>query len=252
MHAFVFGLLAFAAAASADPLRVMTFNVRYPAKGDGENIWEKRKDLLIEHHPQAQARCHGDTGVVSSSGRVHRGAAPGLRVVRTASRRGNKEDEHMGVFYRKDRLRPVTSGNYWLSETPDTPGSIAWNMSLPRMVTWAEFEDLQTRKRFHYVNTHFAHRREDNEARTQSARLIASRLRALPPSTTVVMTGDFNADAGSDPYRALTEILTDTWTAVAKPAGPTGTFHGFSGKPGSSRIDWILFRGGLRPVSSRR
>ena len=27
-------------------------------------------------------------------------------------------------------------------------------MSLPRMVTWAEFEDLQTRKRFHYVNTH--------------------------------------------------------------------------------------------------
>ena len=63
------------------------------------------------------------------------------------------------------------------------------------------------------------------------------------------MRGDFNTDAGSDPYRALTEILTDTWTAVAKPAGPTGTFHGFSGKPGSSRIDWILFRGGLRPVS---
>ena len=249
MHRFVFGLFAFAALASAaDSLRVMTFNVRYPSKDDGENIWEKRKDILIGAIRDQRPDVMGTQELFHLQGeyiveRLPEYAWFGL------SRRGNKEDEHMGVFYRKDRLRPVTSGNYWLSETPDTPGSIAWNMSLPRMVTWAEFEDLQTRKHFHYVNTHFAHRREDNEARTQSARLIASRLRALPQSTTVVMTGDFNTDAGSEPYRALTEILTDAWTAVPKPAGPAGTFHGFSGKPGSARIDWILFRGGLRPVS---
>jgi endonuclease/exonuclease/phosphatase family metal-dependent hydrolase len=155
----------------------------------------------------------------------------------------------MGVFYRKDRLKVIDSGNYWLSESPNEAGSIAWNMSLPRMVTWAEFQDLKSGKRFHYVNTHFAHRREDDEARTRSASLIADRLRKLPASTTIVMTGDFNTDAGSDPYRTLSEVLSDTYTAVAKPAGPTGTFHGFSGKARTARIDWILFRGALSPVS---
>jgi endonuclease/exonuclease/phosphatase family metal-dependent hydrolase len=155
----------------------------------------------------------------------------------------------MGVFYRKDRLKAIDSGNYWLSETPEEPGSIAWNMSLPRMVTWAEFEDVNNGRRFHYVNTHFAHRREDEDARTRSARLIAERLRKLPASSAIVMTGDFNTDAGSEPYKVLTEILRDTWTAVANPTGPTGTFHGFSGKPRTARIDWILFRGPLKAVS---
>jgi hypothetical protein len=28
----------------------------------------------------------------------------------------------MGVFYRKDRLELLYSGNFWLSETPEQPG----------------------------------------------------------------------------------------------------------------------------------
>ena len=31
----------------AESLRVMTFNVRYPAPGDGPNRWEARRDLLV-------------------------------------------------------------------------------------------------------------------------------------------------------------------------------------------------------------
>ena len=30
-----------------ESLRIMTFNVRYPAKGDGPNVWEARRDLMV-------------------------------------------------------------------------------------------------------------------------------------------------------------------------------------------------------------
>ena len=34
--------------AEAQTLRIMSFNVRYPAKSDGANIWENRRDLLVD------------------------------------------------------------------------------------------------------------------------------------------------------------------------------------------------------------
>lgn len=37
--------LAAIAPAAAQPLRVMTFNVRYPSTGDGANVWEARRDI---------------------------------------------------------------------------------------------------------------------------------------------------------------------------------------------------------------
>lgn len=34
--------------ANAEPLRVLTYNVRYPNPGDGPDKWETRRDLFIE------------------------------------------------------------------------------------------------------------------------------------------------------------------------------------------------------------
>jgi endonuclease/exonuclease/phosphatase family metal-dependent hydrolase len=165
------------------------------------------------------------------------------------SRRGNDQDEYMGVFYRKDRLRLLEQGNYWLSETPGRPGSQSWNMSLPRMVTWGFFE--RQGKRFYLLNTHFAHRREDEAARLESAKVIASRLTALPPGIPFIVTGDFNAPAGGAVYRAMLAAgLVDTRGAGGRDTGPEGTFHGFSGKPGEARIDWILTSPGWRVKSN--
>ena len=237
--------LAAASAFGAETLRVMTFNVRYPAKGDGANVWEARRDLLVEtirsRHPdivgtQELFQLQGDY-IVS---KLPDYAWFGL------SRRGDHTDEHMGVFYRKDRLELVDSGNFWLSETPETPASMSWGADLPRMVTWGEFKDKQTGKTFRYMNTHFPHRRNDDQARTNCARLIVERVKALGDRT-VILTGDFNAGMDSESHRVLTTALEETWTPDTK--GPVGTFHGFRGTPGRDRIDWILFRGALKPKS---
>jgi endonuclease/exonuclease/phosphatase family metal-dependent hydrolase len=224
----------------------MTFNVRLPTPADGPNAWEARRDILVGVIRDRQPDVIGTQELFQSQGDYIVQALPeyawfGL------SRRGNHEDEHMGVFYRKSRLELLASGNYWLSETPDQPGSISWNMSLPRMVTWADFRDRKSRRKFRFFNTHFPHRREDAEARKRCAQVIAERLKAVPKGTTVVVTGDFNTDPASEPYAVLTEGLKDTWTSVANPAGPERTFHGFTGTPTGGRIDWILYRGRLVP-----
>jgi endonuclease/exonuclease/phosphatase family metal-dependent hydrolase len=159
------------------------------------------------------------------------------------SRRGNSEDEHMGVFYKKSKFFLLDQGNFWLSPTPDVPGSSAWNMSLPRMVTWGLFESKATRRRFYLVNTHFPHRREDSVARMENAKVILNYLRRLREDAPVILTGDFNTGADSDVHQLFAGIMTDTRLAALKKEGPEGTFHGFTGKPGEARIDWIFVRG---------
>ena len=103
----------------------------------------------------------------------------------------------MGVFYRRDALRLVESGNFWLSDTPDLPGSTSWGNLYPRMVTWGLFERRADGRRFYLLNTHLPYRQQDGPARVQSAELILKRLAQLPADTPVILVGDFNDQPGS-------------------------------------------------------
>lgn len=233
---------------AAQTLRVMTFNVRLPLKSDGLDYWDNRRDLLVETIRRYSPDVIGTQELFYVQGQYIVEKLPEYEWF-GLSRRGNQEDEHMGVFYRKDRLRVAESGNYWLSETPDVPGSMSWGINFPRMVTWAVFEDLRTKRRFYFANTHFPHRDIDEQARVNCASILAGRLRARPPDEVLIVAGDFNTDVASQSHKILTQVgLRDAWEAAARREGPRGTFHAFKGVPGQARIDWILFRGPLEPV----
>jgi endonuclease/exonuclease/phosphatase family metal-dependent hydrolase len=234
-----------AAGLSAESLKVMTFNVRYPAKSDGPDVWEQRRDLLVATVREKNPDVFGTQELFYEQGQYIVEKAPEYTWF-GVSRRGDKTDEHMGVFYKPDVLRLVESGNFWLSETPEKAGSMSWNVTLPRMVTWGLFEVKKSGKRFYFYNTHFPHRGQDAQARVESAKVIQQRIAKLPKETPFVLTGDFNTDVGSAPYQTIAEGLTDAWATAAKKSGPRGTFHGFKGTPGEARIDWILFRGMAR------
>lgn len=218
----------------------MTYNVRYANPQDGANRWEARRELFARGIRSRKPDLFGTQELLKAQGDDIAKALPEYTWF-GVSRRGNETDEHMGVFYRKDRLELVDSGNFWLSETPERPGSVSWNMSLPRMVTWGKFR-LKGGQEFLLLNTHFAHRREDEPARLKSAQLLASRIAIYDESLPIVVTGDFNAPAGGETYLKLVPPMKDAWKEAAKRSGPEGSFHGFSGKPGNARIDWILYR----------
>lgn len=226
---------------AAQTLRVMSFNVRVPVEADGPNRWEARRDIMVrtirEEHPdvlgtQELHQEQGDYIVAKLPEYTWFGI----------DRRGGHSDEHMGVFYRKDKLVLKDSGNFWLSDTPDQPGSISWGHPYPRMVTWALFQDKASGRRFYYYNTHLPYQEQDEPARVKGAKEILGRLAKLPANLPFILTGDLNTDASSPTYALLTKQLTDTRAVAPTVAGPEKTFHNFTGQP-TQRIDFIMERG---------
>jgi endonuclease/exonuclease/phosphatase family metal-dependent hydrolase len=229
-----------ALAQGAPELTVMSLNIRMPSSDDGANLWEKRRDLTFATIRAADPDLIGTQELFQRQGDDVVKALPHYSWFGT-DRYGGHANEHMGIFYRRDRLRIVEQGQFWLSETPDKPGSMSWGTDLPRMVNWATFQTKDGRK-FRFYDTHFPHRDQDEGAREQAAKLLAARIAEGPKDLPVILTGDFNTVDSSGAHRALTATLADAWLARPDHQGPGFTFHGFTGK-GENRIDWILTRG---------
>lgn len=226
---------------AAAGLRVMTFNVRLGTADDGPNRWDLRRDLMVSTIAQLHPDLFGTQELYAFQGDYLVSKLPEYRWF-GLGRLGDDRDEHMGVFYRADRLRVLQSGNFWLSDTPQKPGSISWGHPYPRMVTWALFQQITNGRRFYYYNTHFPYRDRDEAARTKAAREILARLQALPSDIPIVLTGDFNSAPDRPDHVLLGKLLQDAWLHADTHSGPAATFHNFTGTP-DRRIDWILYRG---------
>lgn len=237
----VAALLWGAAAEARGPLRVMSFNIRYPSPDDGANRWPLRRALVVRTIAEADPDVIGMQEMFREQGRDIVDALPAYSWVGTG-RGGGRDDEHMGLFWRRDRLTLIRWGEFWLSDTPEVAGSISWGNLYQRMVTWGEFSRPSDGRRFIVFNTHFPYRAEDGAARAKAARLLADRIAQQSEGLPVVLTGDFNDVPDSSTYRILTTGLSDGWRAAARRSGPDGTFNGFSGA-GDRRIDWVLTRG---------
>ena len=227
-------------AAPAD-LEVMSFNLRYAA-AIPPNSWAQRRPvtraLLTAERPHLIGT---QEGLADQLRDIESDLGPGYAYV-GVGRDGGTGDEHMAIFYDRARLLPRDSGTFWLSETPEIPGSISWAAGNVRMVTWALFTDLRTGRPFYAVNTHLDNRSED--ARRHAAQLLATRLAAFAPLP-VVLTGDFNtpAHSGSHVYHLLVDQrgLRDTWTTAPRRGPAYATIHNYQPPvPGGERDDWIL------------
>lgn len=234
------------APAAAQPLKVMSFNVRLPMESDGANYWDARRELAAEVVRREAPDVIGTQEMFQRQGDELVARLPGYAWF-GIDRRGGHGDEHMGVVYDTRRLRVVEHGQFWLSDTPEVAGSISWGHPLPRNVTWAIFERIGAGKdkgrRFRFLDTHFPYRAEDDAAREKGAALIVAQLARLPGADLpTVLTGDFNTTPESAAWKTLASALSDAVAAAPKRAGPEGTFHGFTGTPGK-RIDAIFTKG---------
>jgi endonuclease/exonuclease/phosphatase family metal-dependent hydrolase len=167
---------------------------------------------------------------------------------------GAKAGEMNSVFFRKDRFDMVRTKTFWLSETPEVPGSMAWGAGLPRIVTWVELADKNSQEHLYFFNTHFAN--DSDSARIRSSGLLLYKADSIASGFPFVITGDFNMLPSSKGYAMLTgpfesvPLLRDTYVITEKnPNGPAWTFNGFSDKSGSGRIDYIFVRDGMKVLN---
>ncbi|WP_166878803.1 endonuclease/exonuclease/phosphatase family protein [Salinibacterium sp. ZJ450] len=160
-------------------------------------------------------------------------------------REANTGGEGCPIFYDSRRLRVLAWQQTALSDTPHVPGSSSWGNHVPRVVVDATFRDLATGAEFQAVNTHLDHK--SRISRLRSADALRSIVSASP--LPAIMTGDFNTDADTDPYDALTGqgLLLDTWdTTDRRLTEVWGTFPDYRPpRHDRKRIDWILVTPGI-------
>jgi len=229
-------------------VRVMSYNIRYGTAKDGENHWDKRKDFLIETIKAFDPDLLGTQETLGFQRDYLAEKLPGYDVLGVGRDDGKEAGEMAALYFKRSRFEKLDGGHFWLSETPNQPGSKSWDAALTRMVTWVKLRDRRqpNAKPLAFFNTHFDHRGQ--QARLESARLLRSRVTELGKTCRVIVTGDFNAGEDSEPYRALfgsddggQSALRDAYrVAHPKREANEGTFSSFkAGATAGPRIDWI-------------
>lgn len=195
---------------SKKDLQVVTFNVRYDNPNDGPNRWGNRIPIIESYFVKEKPDIIGMQEVKHNQILDLQKILPEYDYVGTGRDDGKQGGEHTPIFYKKDIFTLLDNSQFWLSETPEIPGSIGWDAAITRIVTWAKFEDKTSGKTFFFFNTHFDHR--GVKAREMSPHLLAEKISAIAGNSPVIVTGDFNirknnATIGSAVYDNLIGTL---------------------------------------------
>lgn len=238
----------------AEPLKVMSWNIRFNNPGDGVNAWPNRKDWVAEIIAKNKTDIAGFQEVLVGQLEDLKERLPDMASYGVGRDDGKNGGEFSPIFYRKHSFELLDKSTFWLSPTPDEVGSKGWDAALPRISSWVKLKDRRTGVVFCVVNTHFDHRGET--ARTESAGVILKQVRERFAGLQVILTGDFNTIPDSAPYSRLTAKATDDVVffdsyvhSAQKPEGPNSTWNGFDAIVPNRRIDFIFT---TEPVKVKR
>ncbi len=236
---------------SSTNLNLMSFNIRFGTASDGPNEWKNRADLVIQVFQSEMPDVAGLQEALKFQIDEILEALPLYRSVGVGRDDGKDAGEFSNILYRADRFEAIDSGTFWLSDTPSEPGSTTWGNHIPRVCSWVRLREKETGTLLDVYNAHLDHQSAPSRLRSVEAiwKHISERANPAP----LVFMGDLNAGEDSDPLRFLfgetqgpTGVepprpgLVDPFRVAHPEAEEVGTFHGFAGKPGTQKIDFIL------------
>jgi endonuclease/exonuclease/phosphatase family metal-dependent hydrolase len=232
----------------AQALRIATFNIRLDVASDSPNHWSARREKVCSQILFHDWEIAGVQEALPNQVNDMKAVLSGYGFAGVGREDGKEKGEFSGIFYKRDRLELLASHTFWLSTTPDVPGSKSWDAAITRIVTWAHFKDKQSGETFFHFNTHFDHMGQ--EARRQSARMLLQQVENIAGKTASVITGDFNARPADEPIQIIVNKndpmhLANSFEQSMTPHyGPTGTFNGFKQKEiDDEPIDHIFIKG---------
>jgi endonuclease/exonuclease/phosphatase family metal-dependent hydrolase len=234
----------------------MTFNLRVRTILDGRNIWDRRRETVVQQVRAFDPDLLGTQEGVDSMATFLGRRLGDYAFVGAGRNDGDRRGEMCGVFYKTARFTLVEAGDFWLSATPERPGSRGWGAIFPRMVTWVKLRPREGGTPFCWYNTHFD--AFNGRARAESAKLLLERMDRIAGGMPCVVTGDFNAGPDSPPYQTLVAkrpepaaMLRDVFR-IAHPVATReeGTIHFFTGRTRGRRLDWILASPHFQTIAS--
>ncbi len=234
------------------PLRCMSFNIRYDTPDDGGNTWPLRQEMVARTFSFHRVDVAGLQEALNRQVLVLAGLLPEYDWIGVGRDDGREEGEYVPIFYRRDRLRLIRQGTFWLSPSPDSAGSRGWDAALPRIATWVEFSDRATGKDFFYFNTHFDH--IGVRARQESSALILRKISALAGGRPVILSGDFNSTRQEGAYLELVrepEGMKDSeMLSVNGHYGGSQSFTGFNNALQPNYLIDFIFVKGIRRAAN--
>lgn len=224
-------------------LSVLTFNLRMDAPWDGINAFPNRTGLIRSCIGNVCPELIGFQEVLPHMKQWLTDNLPEYLIL-GVGRDARYGDETTAIAVRRSALDVMAMDTFWLSGTPDVPGSrYQTDQSIcPRICTWVLLADRRTAKQVYLFNTHLDH--EGSCARVQGIRQILAEMEKAcgRRNAPVILTGDFNDTPDSETVR-LCESFSGcggTLTDAAAGYGVGATYHGYHPETARDRIDYIF------------
>ena len=116
----------------------MTFNLRVRTILDGLNIWDLRRELVVQRIRAFDPHLLGTQEGLASMEAFLREQLSDYTFFGVGRSDGKHRGEMCGVFFKTARFELLDGGHFWLSTNPEKPGSRGWGAISPHMVTWVK------------------------------------------------------------------------------------------------------------------
>jgi endonuclease/exonuclease/phosphatase family metal-dependent hydrolase len=264
--AFLSLLAAVAGATAAEPVEfhVMSFNVRFAKAGHSEaaseNNWTDAKFPRRERTIRVINEYSPDLVGVQEAREMQiedlKKALPEYEFYGIGRDDGKAGGEFSGIFFRKSRFAQLAAGSFWLSATPDKPGTTFSFNKLPRIASWVRLKDSKSNREFVLLNMHWDH--QDAKAREKTAALVRERLGKIGGDLPLLVTGDLNSFEDTPAFKELVgendpqgRKLADSFRELRPKRLPDeSSFNDWKGKTKGSRIDFILHTSEFTPMAA--
>lgn len=225
------------------PIRFANYNMRVITAADtAERAFTQREPFILKRISDHDFDIIGAQEVNDQMKASLMENLAGTYSVVGEGRRADRKGEGAPIFYKTSRFELLDWGSFWLSETPEIPGSKSWDASVERIATWTKFLDKTTGKKFFYINTHFDHR--GPISRTMAAKILLERARELHDGLPVFFTGDLNTGSTTEAIAILSdnELVKDSYTSSeTAPTGRKSPYYAYDfDRSDSDRGDYIF------------
>lgn len=217
-------------------LKIISSNIRFENENDGANNWPFRKPILKNiinsYKPDILGTQEGRRPQLDDLNRIVH-----LDPIWT-HRPWIEERMYPSLFINTAKFEIIESGDFWLSETPDTPGSKSFSSAFPRLCTYAKIKNNDS---YLYIfNTHLDHILP--ETRINQTKVLISKIKKINSKNyPIIVMGDFNEGPDGEVRKEVLNNLSliDPWHESN--FIEEGTHHKFDGlNSNTKRIDWIL------------
>ncbi len=229
-------------------MKVVTFNIRCDYNQDGNNNFQYRKELIL---PKLKKENADIVCFQEALPHVVNWLKENLEdyYILGCGREKDLKGEQNTVAIKKEKYQLISMNTFWLSLTPDVPGTRYEKQSMcPRSVTEVFLQDLETEKLYYVLNTHLDH--EGSEARVLGMQQLLKHMSGVAEQkkqagfgqVELILTGDFNGYPDSEEIR----LIENSGFLRDLTSGMEGTFHDFGRMQPAEKIDYIVVSSGLK------